>query len=478
MISRYLPVLVCALGALASDAAFADGAGAPGACPGDCAHETEPFLSAAALVDPSLLSGPDFRVVPEVEVRGYMANFVIDTSYGPLRADSVELLAVRVAEMPALDALDRASRSGAFAQALAQRGRKTGEAIVNVVSHPIDTITGLPAGVARYLRKQIDTWGHRAQSLADQTSRHAENRGDPFQAPNGPMTAHRDADRDDGQETKKNRAWYARVGSETERQGKRLLKYAQERRAMAKVLGIDPNTTNALINEKLDALAWAAVGGNFSAGEALGAVTGTAATVIGDSGQLNEYVLQQTPEQLRDTLQRRLRRLCSDDDAIRGFLRRGAFTDTLRTELVDALEQLQPQAGCNDLLELAATTRGEVEARYLVDALELIRREVTPAAGALAVDGAAVAWRTSEGRVVLPLPVDYLSWTHDIDDFLDQRAFAVAQKTVLIGGDASLTAQQQLTERGWNITLRAPYKDRRNAATASVTRAGPTRRGY
>jgi len=87
------------------------------------ASEPEPFLPAAALMQPALLSGPDFRVVPEVRVRGYMAQFLIDTKYGPLRAESSAQLSLRVAEIPALDALDRATRSQAFATALTARGR-------------------------------------------------------------------------------------------------------------------------------------------------------------------------------------------------------------------------------------------------------------------------------------------------------------------------------------------------------------------
>src|SRR5690349_5519097 len=120
----------CALAALLAIAAC--DAAAP-----DALGEAEPWFSAAALVQAPLLSGPNYRVVPEVQVRGYMARYVLDTPFGPVDADSTELLALRVAEVPALEALDRASRSGAFAQALAVRGRKTGAAIVNVVTHPV-----------------------------------------------------------------------------------------------------------------------------------------------------------------------------------------------------------------------------------------------------------------------------------------------------------------------------------------------------
>jgi hypothetical protein len=448
-----LGVAILALGVCA---AFAH---ASGSCTENCAPENEPYLNASVLVQPALLSGPNFKVVPEVQVRGYMANFLIDTPYGPLRADSVELLGVRIAEIPAIDALDRASRTGAFAHALAERGRKTAAAVANVAAHPVDTVTGLPAGVARYLRAQLDTWGGRAQSLADRSARKFENDGDPFRAPAGPMTAGRDVAKDDGLHSaeKKERSWYARAGSETEREARRYLKYNEQRRAMAKWLGVDPNSSNPILNDKLDSLSWAAVGGNFSAGTALGEVAGTAADVISYSGKLNQYVLEKPPEQLREENRRKLAKFCSDDDSIRSFLRRGGFNDTLRTELAESLEKLQPRTGCNDLIELAATTRGEVEARYLTNALMVIRRNAPESAGGdLVVAGAALAWRTPAGKLMLPLPVDYLTWSDDLGVFFDQSAFAVADKTVLIGGEASIAAQRQLTNRGWNLRVRAP----------------------
>ncbi len=438
-------------------AAIAD---ASGSCEKDCASESEPFLNASELVQPALLSGPNFKVVPEVQVRGYMARFVIDTPFGPLTADSVELLAVRVSEIPAIEALDRASKTDAFAHAIAERGRKTATAVVNVVSHPVDSVTGLPGGVARYLSAQVDTWSGRAQSLADRSARKFENNGDPFRAPSGPMTAGRDGPKDDLPEDadKKNRSWYARAGSETGREARRYLKYNEQRRAMAKYLGIDANTSNPILNEKLDSLAWAAVAGNFSAGTALGEVAGTAADVISYSGKLNQYVLEKPPEQLREENRRKLAKFCSDDDSIRSFLRRGGFNDTLRTSLAQELEKLKPRSGCNDLIELAATTRGEVEARYLTDALKLIRHEAADAEGGdLIIAGAALAWRTPHGKLILPLPVDYLTWTHDLGDFFDQSLFAVVDKSVLIGGEASIAVQRQLTDRGWNLLLRAPY---------------------
>ena len=429
------------------------------ACAGDCVYENEPYLQAAALVQASLLTGPNFRVVPEVQVRGYMARFVIDTKFGPLTADSAELLAIRVSEIPALEALDRASKTGAFATALAARGRKTGEAVLHVVEHPVDSVVGLPMGVARYFGKQWDLWTGRAQTVADRSSKEFENKGDPYRAPSGPMTAGRETPPDEpvAESEKTSRAWYARAGSETEREAKRYLKYNQARHDMAKVLSIDPNSKNPILDEKLDELAWAAVAGNFSAGAALGEIAGTAADVISWSGKLNQYVLTKTPEELREINRTRLLNFCSDDFMVRQFLRRGGFTDTLRTALAESLEKLKPQEGCNELIELGATTRGEVEARYLVDALKLVERQQDTVGGTLLVTGAALGWRTRAGKLLLPMPVDYLSWSHDIGDFFDRQEFANANKTVLISGEASMLAQRNLTARGWSLLLRAPF---------------------
>lgn len=492
--------LLCALLApvSASASAAAD-------CARACANEPEPFFQAAQLVSPALLAGPNYRVVPEVQIRGLMAHFIIDTPYGPLHADSVQLLSIRIGEIPAIETLEKASHSGAFAHALAERGKKTGSAIVNVFVHPVDSIVGLPMGVVRYFGKQIELWSGRAQSASDRSSRVFENKGDPYRAPPGPMTAAREkvgtstvsvgevsrteetqtptvgeneiAAPKDGaevqaedaptatrrvdsppQDDRKSHAWYARAGSEVGREAKRYLKFNQSRNEIAKYLGIDPNTSNPYLVERLDSLAWAATWGNFSAGEALGQIAGTAADVITDTGLVNQYVLTHTPEQIRERNEKNLASVCSDEFSVRAFSRRGGFNDTLRTQLTDSLVRLKPASGCNDLLELGAATRGEVEARYLVDALALIERHAPDATGGkLLIANAALAWLTPDGKLLLPLPVDYLSWTGEIDEFFNRHEFAHREKTALLGGDISPLALRKLGERGWQVKVRAPY---------------------
>lgn len=422
------------------------------------ATEPEPVLDSAALVQPALLSGPGYRVPAQTRVHGYMARFDLATAYGSLPADSVEMLAVREAELPALEAIDRATRSAAFAHAIAERGRKTGSALWQVLAHPVDTVTGLPAGVARYFSQKWNGWSGRAQRLSDRAARQLGNDGDPFAVPDGPLSAARAPLPDEPASDRKSKAWYARLGSEAGREVKRQLDFAAMRRSLSRELGLDPYTSNPLINARLDDLAWAAVVGNVTARTALAGVGGTAGSVLGDSARLNALVWELDPEDLKEANRQRLVRHCDDEFVIRQFLHRGGFTDSLRTALADELEALQPSRGCDALLELAAATRSELEARYLVNALRLVRRHAQTQGGELHVVGAAVAWRTPDGEWLLPLPVDWLAWTADLRRFFDQAAFRVAPKLALIGGEASIAAQRALTARGWGLVVKAPYE--------------------
>ena len=419
------------------------------------AFETEPMLDAAAIVQPALLSAPNATVAPQASVHGYMARFELDTPFGPLAAESVELLAIRQAEIPAVEALERASRSGAFAHALGEKFRKTGKSVWQVVTHPVATVAGLPAGVARYFRKQVQRWSGRAQSVGDRAAREFGADGDPFRSTQAPMSSARAPLPGDENALPPDKPWYGSIGKEVGREAKRQLDYNKMRRQIARHLGVDPSSSNPLLRERLDTLAWAAVAGNFSAGAALDAVGGSAAEVMSAGGRLNELVWELDEDNLRERNRQRLSRWCSDAFALRQFLRRGGFNDSLRTALADELDALEPVRGCNDLIEIGAGTRTELEARYLVNALRLIRSQKVRR-GELFVVGAALAWRDGE-RLLLPLPLDWLSWTAEIGEFFAAPQFRIEDKSVLVGGEISTTAQRALAARGWSMQVRVAY---------------------
>ncbi len=131
----------------------------------------------------------------------------------------------------------------------------------------------------------------------------------------------------------------------------------------------------------------------------------------------------------------------------------------MQTGLVDALDALKPAEGGDALLELGMTAHSELESRFIVNGLRITAKYLgaRAAGGALRPTGAGLAYETTDHEMVLALPLDWLSWTGEVRDFFDRPEFRVTNKTVLIGGGASLLARRALTDRGWNIVLRAPW---------------------
>jgi hypothetical protein len=65
--------------------------------------ERPPILPAQALAPASLLSGDGFYVDHQVPTDGLSAHFTIRSDVGTFQANSVEMLRIRIAEIPAIE---------------------------------------------------------------------------------------------------------------------------------------------------------------------------------------------------------------------------------------------------------------------------------------------------------------------------------------------------------------------------------------
>jgi hypothetical protein len=183
--------------------------------------ETPPALPAEQLAPLSLISGNGFHVENPVSTDGLMAHFIIRSNVGSFPAISVEMLRIRVAELPAIEELTKTSKTKVFAQSLAINAARPISAAGQMVLHPVDTVKGLPAGVGRFFGRV----GLGAQKIK--------------QAATEPEDA-------SGAEKAVNTA--ARTGQAT----RDVFGYEQERRELAKRLHVDPYTTNPVLSKQLD----------------------------------------------------------------------------------------------------------------------------------------------------------------------------------------------------------------------------------
>jgi hypothetical protein len=107
--------------------------------------EKPPTLPARVLAPASLLAGDGFHVNNEVPTEGYLGHFVIHSDVGTFKANSLEMLRIRVAELPAIVELTKTSKTKVFAQALATNAAAPVAAAGQMVMHPVETVQGFQA---------------------------------------------------------------------------------------------------------------------------------------------------------------------------------------------------------------------------------------------------------------------------------------------------------------------------------------------
>ena len=408
---------------------------------------------ASELVDSTLLNGPWHKVAPCARIHGHLARFELDTSFGPLRADGVEMLAVRVEEMAAVNALEELGHAEAFAGAMAAGVELRYRRLGRIAMNPIDTVKGVPDGVLRYLSHSYQDAKDTAQRGTDRIAHNVTEEGDPYRSaapPIAPDTA------------KLPPSWYARGAASLERAGLGWLGYYKTRRALAERVGVDPYSTNPLLKERLDSLAWAALSGDKALGLALDLLGTSAGEVLSASKRVDGTVWQLDPSELSRRNRARLAGYDCPDEEVRGFLARGKFSPTLETAFVDAYVALAPAEGCADLLLLASYARNEIEARYLVNLLSLLVAERRgEAGGRIVLIGTGVALdigTTRRHELLLPLPVDRLGWNEASARFFAASEFAITDKTVLVAGGTTLPAARALARNGWSVIEHVRYE--------------------
>ena len=62
-----------------------------------------------------------------------------------------------------------------------------------------------------------------------------------------------------------------------------------------------------------------------------------------------------------------------------------------------------------------------------------------------------VLGRDRHGTLVVPAPVDYVSWTERIAGFAGSEDLKAAQWTVLLTGKMSPRAKKEFEARGWTV---------------------------
>lgn len=384
-------------------------------------YEEPPVINVADLLPASELSGPGFSVQPQVPTNGAMGQYTIVADATVFRGDagtyyveSLDLLKIRLSEIPAIARLENISETGVFAKALASSAERPVADAANMVIHPMDTVTGLPSGVGE-LFGRVSLGAGQIYTAATNSPGSGAAAGE---AGNATLTA---------------------------------LGYDQVRRDLARKLHVDPYTSDPILTKKLNKVAWVMFSARMTVDTAMMAVPGS---MIITSVEFSDDVVYQTPKaDLILLVQKKLQNLGLSQEEIAAFTHNSAIPLSLQVSAVKDLEALGDIRGRRAAAVALGNVMTEYQARFLVTSLHMLdqwSQQKSPITR-IQTPGVLVA-HDQNGTMLLPAPVDYLSWTQRIAGFAtDPELVRHRHRVLWITGEMTPLARQQLTANGWSV---------------------------
>ncbi len=119
---------------------------------------------------------------------------------------------------------------------------------------------------------------------------------------------------------------------------------------------------------------------------------------------------------------------------------------------------------------LASTIQSEVQARFLTDAVKMLVRLNARSGLSRITAVRTVVGFSRGGAIMVPAPVDYVSWTQRIANFASRPDLKGSRKVALVTGQMSPIAKQHFQALGWTVACFGENAD--NSASGAVGR-GP-----
>jgi len=384
-------------------------------------YEEPPVVNVTDLLPRIALSGPGYTVQPQVPTNGAMGQYTIiaDPSVfhddaGTYYVESLDLLKIRLSEIPAIAALDNTSNTDVFAKALASSAVRPVTAATNMVMHPMDTVTGLPGGIGD-LFGRVSLGAGEIASSASNSFGSGKAAG---QAGNATITA---------------------------------LGYDQMRRQLAHKLHVDPYSSDPILTKKLNHVAWVMFSARMTVDAAMMVVPGS--MIISGVEITNDLVYQTPKADLIILVQKKLKNIGLSQEEIVTFTTNVAIPLSLQVTAVKDLEAFGDIPGRRAAAVDLGNMMTEYQARFIVTSLHMLSEWSQQRSHITRIQSPGVLLgRDQNGATILPAPVDYLSWTQRIAGFATApQLMALHHRVLWITGKMTPLARQQLAAKGWSV---------------------------
>jgi hypothetical protein len=384
----------------------------------EVAFEELPELKASEILKPELLKGPHYVVRDPVPTSSGMNQFTIDSDFGVFEADGNEMLLQRLKEIDAIARLRDVSKTDEFKKSLVAAAKSPLNSAKNIAKDPAQAIANVPKGIMKFMGR--------------------------------------------AKETVKN---VGKGGGEDVGEGNRMkdaIGYSDKKRKLALQMGVDPYSTNTVLQKELDDVAWASWAGGFAFSAATFPISGpigAALTVTNLNSTVEDLLREKSPEELEQINRSTFRGMGASASDTERILHGGAFTPTQSTTFAVNLKALKGVANRGAFVKVAAQkSTTEADALFCVYTAALMDQihEKTPIARIVMLRDFPICVANG-GTMIVALQWDYAAWTSGAAGFTDEVQKLAAQSgenkdiLVALSGQISPRLREELEKRGITV---------------------------
>ena len=384
----------------------------------EAAFEELPELKASEILKPELLKAPHYMVREPVPTASGMNQFTIDSDFGVFEADGNEMLLQRLKEIDAIARLRDVSRTDEFKKSLVAAAKSPLNSAKNIARDPAQAISNVPKGIMKFLGRAKQT---------------VENVG--------------------------------KGGSEDGGEGNRMkdaIGYSDKKRKIALQMGIDPYSTNTVLQKELDDVAWASWAGGFTFSVATFPISGpigAVLTVTNLNSTVEQLLREKSPSELEQINRAAFRAMGTSASDIERILHGGAFTPTQSTTFAVNLKALKGVANRGAFVKVAAQkSTTEADALFCVYTAALMNQihEKKPIARIVMLRDFPICI-AKDGTIILAFQWDYAAWTSGAAGFTAEVQQLAAQSgkhtnvIAALSGQVSPRLRQELETRGFTV---------------------------
>ncbi len=383
--------------------------------PGPLGWEVPPPMSAQALLPPEWLKGPHYLVEDDVVNDGAQYHFVVLSDFGAFPATGTSLLRTRIVESEAIAALKDVRGSEVFASALKFQVLHPFRGVKMLITDPGRVGRSVGGGLLEFLQMPGRFLNFESSDQEDSVT-------------------------------------------------KSTIGFSYMKRKLAFQFGVDPYSSNPVLQDELNELAWIAftadlapqVGYFFMPG---GAILWMTFSATRWTSYLDEQVRDYSPGDLRALNRGKLEKMGVSEEDINRFFLNPQYSPRHWIIITTALEELADVDDRGAFLTVAREANSEELVLFFQHVAEMMRGyhlHVGSVHRLLALPRIPALY-TKDRALVVMLPVDQLFWTarvalvaQGLTAHVPRRPH-IARRELWIAGKVSSRARQEFESLGWTV---------------------------